>query len=1013
MRRIPRDWMRLLAFSLTLFPLSLAGATDSPVIVAFTTEEIHLDGKADEESWAHASAVQDWGQPWATPDRRSSASTVRMLWGRESLFVYAQMMDDSVGGQAEHNDTPSHQEDQFELWLRPTRDIDRYYKLAINPKGQTQFVVYPSSRIGELETVRTFVSAEVDRHAAATNGESYWSVEIEIPWVELLTTGGRPVRDEQWQFACWRHDRDSQGALEISTTNGVGELDWRQSPDWAQSRSLVFQGPDRMRLLQALGLEGGKPGIQSVVKGSPDPPLPFSVQRVPGTLSLKWPIFIANEPGTHRYIAIEEEAPYGRTQLVRIHQLDDPESVETLIELTDVAYSVCFHPHFETNGYFYLGSNGKRGTGPVMSRVTQYQLARDSNSTFLPESEKVILEWASNGHNGAAICFGTDGMLYVSTGDGTSDSDRNIVGQGLDHLLGKVLRIDVDHPSNGLPYSIPKDNPFVQRAGARGETWAYGLRNPWRMTSDPKSGHLWVGNNGQDLWEQIYLVKPGANYGWSVYEGSHLFYANREVGPDPIQKPTLEHHHSEARSLTGGVVYYGQRWPELRGAYLYGDYSTGRIWAAKARPDGTLEWQRPIADTSLQITSFSLDADGELLITDHQASPQGGLFTLCRNPTDSQTDSFPETLSDTGLFADISRHEMVSGVLPYEVNSPLWSDGAFKARYIALPKNHPTAEVPKIQYRERGTWGLPEGTVLVKSFGLELTPGEPTSRRWIETRLMVLQQGEWAGYSYRWNTEQTDGTLVQSEGLDKTFEFQSTPKKTLKWHYPSRTECMVCHSRAAGFVLGLSTAQLNRDLMYSHDLSVNQIEAFEQLDLLQIDWRAAVPELIRRQESGLARSTPQSSETQDRSDLTWPEGANALSSLLPVPVEALPRLSNPYDSDSPIGARARSYLQTNCAHCHVEAGGGNAQIDLAATTPLGKMKLIDVEPLHHRFGLEAARLVDPGHPENSVLLHRMASRGNGQMPQLATNWVDTQAVDLIETWIRQLGNHAKEDDQAK
>jgi mono/diheme cytochrome c family protein len=147
--------------------------------------------------------------------------------------------------------------------------------------------------------------------------------------------------------------------------------------------------------------------------------------------------------------------------------------------------------------------------------------------------------------------------------------------------------------------------------------------------------------------------------------------------------------------------------------------------------------------------------------------------------------------------------------------------------------------------------------------------------------------------------------------------------------------------------------------------------------------------------------------------LTWPEGANALSSLLPVPVEALPRLSNPYDSDSPIGARARSYLQTNCAHCHVEAGGGNAQIDLAATTPLGKMKLIDVEPLHHRFGLEAARLVDPGHPENSVLLHRMASRGNGQMPQLATNWVDTQAVDLIETWIRQLGNHAKEDDQAK
>lgn len=1002
MRRIPRDWMRAIAFSLAMLSLNSAGATDSPLTVAFTTEEIHLDGKATEQSWASAVAVQEWGQPWATTKSQFSASTVRMLWDRESLFVYAQMTDGSMVGQGEGNGTPSIQEDPFELWLKPSRDVDRYYKLSINPKGQTELSLYPPTQSGEKPTVRSFVRAEVSRHKATAARESDWSVEIEIPWIEFLTTGGRPNLDDQWQFSCWRHDRGSEGTLEISTTNRTGERDWRQSPDWEQSRSLVFEGRDGTVLSRALGLEGTKPGVQSTVKGTPDPPLPFTVERVPGTLSLKWPIFIANEPGSQRFIAIEEEAPYGRTQLVRIHQLDDPDSVETLLELTDVAYSLCFHPQFETNGYFYLGSNGKRGGGPVMSRVTQYQLARDSKSTFLADSEKVILEWASNGHNGAAICFGKDGMLYVSTGDGTSDSDRNIVGQGLDHLLGKVLRIDVDHPSNGLPYSIPNDNPFVQRAGARGETWAYGLRNPWRMTSDPKSGHLWVGNNGQDLWEQIYLVQPGANYGWSVYEGSHPFYPNREVGPDPIQKPTLEHHHSEARSLTGGVVYYGQRWPELRGAYLYGDYSTGRIWAAKARPDGTLEWHRPIADTSMQITSFALDADGELLITDHQASPQGGLFTLRRNPTDSQSDSFPQTLAETGLFADISRHEMVRGVLPYDVNSPLWSDGAFKARYIALPKNDPTAEGPKIQYRDQGTWGLPEGTVLIKSFGLELTPGDRDSRRWIETRLMVLQQGEWAGYSYRWNAEQTDGTLVQSEGLDQTFEFQTTPQTSLKWHYPSRTECMVCHSRAAGFVLGLSTPQLNRDMKYAQDVSLNQIEAFEQLGLLQVDWRAAVPELIKRQESIVARSAAQGSDTRDRSDLTWPEGANAASTLLPKPVNALPRLSNPYDSDLPIQARARSYLQTNCAHCHVEAGGGNAQIDLAITTPLEKMKLVDVEPLHHRFGLEAARLIDPGHPENSVLLHRMALRGNGQMPQLATNWVDTQAVDLIQAWIRQM-----------
>jgi glucose/arabinose dehydrogenase len=147
--------------------------------------------------------------------------------------------------------------------------------------------------------------------------------------------------------------------------------------------------------------------------------------------------------------------------------------------------------------------------------------------------------------------------------------------------LAKVLRIDVDHPHDGRHYSVPTDNPFVGVEGARPETWAYGFRNPWRMSVDPRTGHLWVGNNGQDLWEQIYLVERGANYGWSVYEGGQIFYANRQLGPTPVSKPTFDHPHSEARSMTGGVVYYGGKHPELQGAYIYGDYSTGKIWAAK------------------------------------------------------------------------------------------------------------------------------------------------------------------------------------------------------------------------------------------------------------------------------------------------------------------------------------------------------------------------------------------------------------------------------------------------
>ena len=135
------------------------------------------------------------------------------------------------------------------------------------------------------------------------------------------------------------------------------------------------------------------------------------------------------------------------------------------------------------------------------------------------------------------------------------------------------------------------------------ETWAYGLRNPWRLAVDPKTGHIWVGNNGQDLWEQVYFVRKGDNFGWSVYEGSHIFYANRKMGPQPLTPPAAEHHHSEARSMTGGVVYYGSEAARSYGAYIYGDHSTGRIWGI--RHDGTkVTWHKLLADTTFNITGF-------------------------------------------------------------------------------------------------------------------------------------------------------------------------------------------------------------------------------------------------------------------------------------------------------------------------------------------------------------------------------------------------------------------------
>jgi uncharacterized repeat protein (TIGR03806 family) len=584
-----------------------------------------------------------------------------------------------------------------------------------------------------------------------------------------------------------------------------------------------------------------------------------------------------------------------------------------------------------------------------------------------PQSALHIISWESNGHNGGDLEFGLDGMLYVTSGDGTSDSDTNLRGQDLTQMTSKVLRIDVDHPAAGQNYSVPPDNPFVGQAGVVPETWAYGLRNPWRLTVDPRTGHIWVGNNGQDLWEQVYFVRKADNFGWSVYEGSHIFYANRTMGPQPLALPAAEHHHSEARSMTGGVVYHGQKLPELRGAYIYGDHSTGRIWGI--RHDGhKVTWHTLLADTTFNISGFGLDSHGELLVADHRAAGEGAYYYLEPTPPQTATSTFPRKLSQSGLFASVKDHAMQPGVISYSVNSPLWSDGASKERFFAVPEH--TAADFKIDFSKKNGWDFPDETVLIKSFSLDTTVGDSSNRRWIETRFLTKQGGEWAGYSYLWNKEQTDADLVAAEGLDCEYEIRVPHSsehpggiRTLKWRYPSRVECMVCHSRAANFVLGPSTAQMNKDHDYGGTVE-HQFRVLEQLNLLKT------------------------------------KGGNAAA----VDPTKLPRLANPYDDRESLEARARSYLHANCSICHVQAGGGNAQIDLEYSASPKRMNVLDVVPLHHKFGLSDARLIAPGHPERSVLLYRLAHRGkgSGQMPQLATNVVDERAVKLLEDWIRSL-----------
>ena len=688
------------------------------------------------------------------------------------------------------------------------------------------------------------------------------------------------------------------------------------------------------------------------------PTISLQPKRTFTKFPLNQPVYIKPEPGTNQLLVIELGGKIRRFK-------DDPEAdnAEFLIDTGRETYGLTFHPNYEENGYLYVVSNGPIGGKVTETRnyVSRFTVDRQPPYGCDPNSELIILEWLSNNHNGGDLAFGPDGYLYIPAGDGAMDSDTNLTGlpgsydrdpkgQDLSNLPATIMRIDVDRPEAGRPYSIPSDNPFIHIEGARPEIWVYGIRNPWRITFDRETGHLWAGNVGQDRWEMIHLVHRGDNYGWSLYEGSHPFFLNRKQGPTPIVKPTVEHPHSEARSITGGVVYYGSKFPELRGAYVYGDYATGKMWAL--RHDGEkLIWHREITDTTLQIVSFGIDHNDEILIADLAR----GIYQLERKP--ESTEKFPIRLSETGMFTSVKEHQTDPGLIPYSVNAPLWADGAHIERFIALPGDSQI----EMSAADGVGWSFPNGTALIQTFALDLEAGNPTSRRRIETRLLIRQQGEWVGYSYIWNDEQTDATLVDGAGTARVFTIQDSAvpsgSRDQSWHYPSREQCMECHSRAANYVLGLTTLQMNKVHNYG-TVSDNQLRTLNHIGVFK-------------------------------------------KPLLKTP-EEYPKLADPYNPKEPLEARARSYLHAACANCHVHTGGGNARIVLDFTTDLDKTYSVGFRPQHDTYGIPDAMLIAPGDPERSILYQRVAQQGKGQMPPLATSQQDQQAAQLLYDWISQM-----------
>ena len=690
------------------------------------------------------------------------------------------------------------------------------------------------------------------------------------------------------------------------------------------------------------------PWTSSRVRGTPEPPPPYRTERVFPGLRFKNPVLITSFPGTDRLLVAELAGKIYTFPLdpgrVMLDLFIDVKSVERRMRSV---YGLAFHPRFLENGEVIICYVVGQGV-PDGTRVSRFRIQPGPVPRCDPESEEVLITWPSGGHNGGCLEFGPDGFLYISTGDGTGPfpPDGRVAGQDLTNLLSAILRIDVDGREGDRGYTVPPDNPFVGREGLRPEIWAYGFRNPWKMSFAPETGDLLLGDVGWDLWEMVYRVERGGNYGWSIREGRQLVHPERQRGPTPILPPLVDHAHYEARSITGGWVYTGDRLPELRGAYIYADYETGKVWGLRHTKD-RVTWHREIADSPLKIVAFGQDLAGRLYILDHL---QGTVHRLAPEEPRTSRSEFPRRLSETGLFRSVPGGVPAPGVLPYAIRVELWADHAVARRFLALPGESSIR-------REKSRWRFPEGTVLVKTLSLDRVHGEPASRRRVETQLLHLHDGAWNPYAYEWNEEQSDATLVDASGKEREFVVADPRapggKRHQRWHFAGRAECKLCHNVWTGAVLGVDDRQLNRTVPGGGDAE-NQLHLLERLGTF---------------ERPLGK-TP----------------------------DALPRFPRLDEESASLAQRARAYLHVNCSPCHRRNGGGS-KVELLHDHSLEKTNTVGAPALLGEFGIDGARIVAPGDPYRSVLLYRMAAQGSARMPRLGSSVVDEDGLRLVEEWI--------------
>jgi len=657
---------------------------------------------------------------------------------------------------------------------------------------------------------------------------------------------------------------------------------------------------------------------------------------------------------------------------------DDPETATVALDMSHRVchfleqgmYNLAFDLDWERTGRVYIHYSPNTVCGDFVpsppQRISRFWFQPGSYDLIDEASEEILIEQDDHGtfHYGGGLAFGPDGYLYISMGDG---SLRPWESQNPGTLFGAFLRIDVSgSPDRDLPYAIPGDNPWVGREGWRPELYAKGLRNPFSFSFDPPTGLLISCDVGQASYEEINIIRSGANYGWPDREGP---FCSPGATPEYCELPHLVDpevyyaHQGGQTAVVGGGVYRGSRLPELQGTYIYGSIFTGEVWASPLDGDRLTTPTLISTNPNLTLTAIGLMNDGELWFADYADSADngfykttgGGIYRLARPELPS---AFPLRLSDNPalLAAGGGRGHDVEGVMEYTPNSQLWSDGAHKERYVAMP------DLATAEFRERDGFGFPEGTVLVKNFSLPLDDRAvtPTLKR-IETRIMLRHEGTWHGFTYEWLDDESDAVLLTG-GKRRAFTRIDAAGKPYfyEWVYPSRSECIQCHTPASGQVLGLSADFLNSEIVYTKtNRKANQLETWESLGFF----------------------------TQG----------------LPDPPEKLPSIPN-YANDKLLPeVRAKAYLEANCAMCHRPGGGVQSPVDLRWETPLEAMHVLNAIPQRGSLGIDDARIVAPRSLDRSILYQRLTSLSAiHRMPPIGVSITDPTGEEIMRNWINGL-----------